>query len=90
MTNETENIILTRILAHFEKIAPGMVKESVESLSTDHPKIDYYDADFYLSKMEGTFDDVDEDTLRTVTLENIDAINAIFFKNYKNAKADNY
>lgn len=90
MTNETTNIILTRILAHFEKIAPGMVKESVESLSTDRPKIDYYDADFYLSKMEGAFDDVDEDTLRTVTQENIDAVNSIFFKNYKNAKADNY
>jgi len=90
MNNGTKNIILTRILAHFEKIAPGIVKEAVESLSTDHPKIDYYDADFYLSKMEGTFDDVDEDTLRTITLENIDAVNAIFFKHYKDAKADNY
>ena len=90
MNNETKNIILKRILTYFEKIAPGLVKESVESLSTDHPQIDYYDADFYLSKMEGTFDDVDENTLRTITLENIDAINTIFFKHYKDAKADNY
>ncbi len=90
MNISKNEIVLKRIVEHFEKIAPKIVKESVESLNTDHPMIDYYDIDFYLSKMEEAFDDVDEETLRKVTFENIEEINAIFLKYYKPAKADNY
>jgi pyrroloquinoline quinone (PQQ) biosynthesis protein C len=90
MNDEETNVILKRILAHFEEIAPKIVKESIDSLSTDHPVIDYYDIDYYMGKMEGAFDDVDEERLRTITFENIEAINAIFFKYYKEARADNY
>ncbi|UCH92284.1 MAG: hypothetical protein JSV88_18580 [Candidatus Aminicenantes bacterium] len=87
MSNNSEDIILKRILVHFENIAPKIVKESVESLSTDQPIIDYYDSDFYLKKMEGAFDDVEENKLRKIVFENIEEINAIFFKYYKTAKA---
>ena len=90
MNISKNEILLKRILEHFEKIAPKIVKDSVESLVTDHPMIDYYDIDFYLSKMEGTFDDVEEEILRKVTFENIEEINAIFLKYYKPAKANNY
>ncbi len=87
MTYDNDDIVLKRVLAHFERIAPQVVKESVESLSTDHPIIDYYDSDFYLEKLEGVFDDVEESKLRTIVFENIEEINAIFFKYYKSAKA---
>jgi hypothetical protein len=87
MSNNSDEVILKRILAHFEKIAPRIVKDSVESLATDHPIIDYYDSDFYLEKMEGAFDDVEENRLRKIVFENIEEINAIFFKYYKPAKA---
>jgi hypothetical protein len=84
--NYSDEAVLKRILAHFEEIAPRIVKESVDSLSTDHPIIDYYDYDFYLGKMEGAFDDVDENRLRKIVFENIETINAIFFKYYKDAR----
>jgi hypothetical protein len=87
MSNNSDEVILKRILAHFENIAPRIVKDSVESLATDHPIIDYYDSDFYLEKMEGAFDDVEENRLRKIVFENIEEINAIFFKYYKPAKA---
>jgi len=87
MSNDSDGIILKRVLAHFETIAPQIVNESVESLTTDHPIIDYYDSDFYLERMEGRFDDVDEARLRKMVFENIEEINAIFFKYYKVAKA---
>ena len=90
MNDEETNVILKRILAHFEEIAPKIVLESIESLSTDHPLIDYYDIDYYMGKMEGAFNDVDEERLRKITFENIEEINAVFFKYYKEAKADNY
>jgi hypothetical protein len=86
MSNNSDEVVLKRILAHFEKIAPRIVKDSVESLATDHPIIDYYDSDFYLEKMEGTFDDIEESRLRKIVFENIEEINAIFFKYYKTAK----
>jgi hypothetical protein len=84
--NQSNEVVLIRILAYFEKIAPGIVKESVESLSTDQPIIDYYDSDFYLGKMEGAFDDIDENRLRKIVFDNIEEINAIFYKNYKDAR----
>jgi hypothetical protein len=84
--NQSDEIILKRILAHFEKIAPRIVKDSVESLATDKPIIDYYDSDFYLGKMEGSFDDVDENRLRKIVFEHIEEINAVFFKYYKAAR----
>jgi hypothetical protein len=87
MSNNSDEVILKRILVHFEKIAPRLVKDSVESLATDQPIIDYYDSDFYLKKMEGVFDDVEENRLRKIVFENIEEINAIFFKYYKSAKA---
>lgn len=87
MSNNSENVILKRILAHFENIAPRVVKDSAASLATDQPIIDYYDSDFYLEKMEGAFDDVEESRLRKIVFENIEEINAIFFKYYKTAKA---
>ena len=90
MINVEYNIILKRIIDHFVGIAPNLVKTSVESLSTDKPKIDYYDVDFYLDKMKGAFDDVDEEKLKEVTFENLEEINAIFFMHYKNARANNY
>jgi len=86
MSNNSDEVILKRILAHFEKIAPGIVKDSAANLPTDHLIIDYYDSDFYLEKMEGTFDDVEESKLRKIVFENIEEINAIFFKYYKSAK----
>lgn len=86
MSNNSDEVILKRILAHFENIAPRIVKDSVESLATDHPIIDYYDSDFYLKKMEGAFDDVEESRLRKIVFENIEEINAIFFKYYKSVK----
>ena len=87
MSNDSDDIILKRVLAHFETIAPRIVDESVASLTTDHPIIDYYDSDFYLEKMEGQFDDVEEARLRKIVFEHIEEINAIFFKFYKTAKA---
>lgn len=86
MNNNSDEVVLKRILAHFEKIAPRIVNDTVESLSTDHPIIDYYDSDFYLEKMEGAFDDIEENKLRKIVFENIQEINAIFFKYYKTAK----
>jgi hypothetical protein len=86
MSNNSENNIKKRILAHFENIAPRIVKDSVDSLVTEQPIIDYYDSDFYLKKMEGAFDDVEESKLRKIVFENIEEINAIFFKYYKSAK----
>ena len=87
MSNYSEDVVLKRILAHFENIAPRIVKDSVESLATDQPIIDYYDSDFYLKKMEGAFDDIEENKLRKILFENIEEINSIFFKNYKSARA---
>jgi hypothetical protein len=87
MSNNSENVILKRILAHFENIAPRIVKDSAASLATDQPIIDYYDSDFYLKKMEGAFDDVEESKLRKIVFENIEEINTIFFENYKSTKA---
>ena len=84
--NQSDKAVLKRILAYFEKIAPRIVKESVESLSTDQPIIDYYDSDFYLGKMEGSFDDIDENRLRKIVFENIEEINTIFYKYYKDAR----
>lgn len=86
--NQSYEVVLIRILAYFEKIAPRIVKESVESLSTDQPIIDYYDSDFYLGKMEGAFDDIDENRLRKIVFENIEEINTIFYKNYKDARRE--
>jgi hypothetical protein len=87
MSNNSDEVILKRILAHFENIAPGIVKDSVDSLATTQPIIDYYDSDFYLEKMEGAFSDVEESRLRKIVFENIEEINAIFFKYYKTVKA---
>jgi len=87
MSNNSDAVVLKRILAHFEKIAPRIVEDSVESLATDQPIIDYYDSDFYLGKMEGAFDDIEENRLRKIVFEHIEEINAIFFKYYKIAKA---
>ncbi len=87
MSNNSDEIILKRILAHFENIAPRIIKDSVDSLATTQPIIDYYDSDFYLEKMEGTFSDVEESRLRKIVFENIEEINSIFFKHYKTAKA---
>lgn len=86
MTESKNNDLLKRILAYFETIAPGIVKESVDSQSTDKPIIDLYDVDFYLSKMAEEFEDIAEEKLREVTSEHIDEINAIFFKHFKRAK----
>lgn len=80
MSNDSNEVILKRILAHFKKIAPGIVKNSETSPVTDQPIIDYYDSDFYLEKMEGAFDDVEESRLRKIVFENIDEINAVFFR----------
>lgn len=90
MSKTEDLVLLNRILAHFERIAPKIVSDSVESLKSEHPMIDYYDIDYYLSKMENDFDDVDEDWLRRVTFENLEEINAVFFKYFKKARADNY
>lgn len=85
--NKKENKdILKRVLAYFEKIAPGIVKDSVASQSTDKPIIELYDIDFYMSKMKGVFDDIDETTLREITAEHLEEINAIFFNHFKKAK----
>jgi hypothetical protein len=80
MSNSSDDFLLKRVLAHFEHIAAKMVEVAGESLSTDHPPIDYYDSDFYLAKMEEAFGDVEENRLRKIVFENIDKINAIFFK----------
>jgi hypothetical protein len=87
MSNNSDDVVLKRILAHFEKVAPKVVKDSAASLTTDQPIIDYYDSDFYLEKMEGAFDDVEESKLRKIVFENIEEINTIYFKYYKSAKA---
>ncbi|MCP4149370.1 MAG: hypothetical protein GY757_16605 [bacterium] len=85
MTDQ-ENVILKRILDHFKIAAPKIVNESVESLSTDHPIIDLYDIDYYMDKMKGVFDDVEDALLRKVAFDNIEEINTIFFNLYKKAK----
>jgi flagellar motor component MotA len=87
MSNNSDDVVLKRILAHFENIAPRIVKDSALSLEADQPLIDHYDSDFYLEKMEGAFDDVEESKLRKIVFENIDQINAVFYKYYKTAKA---
>ena len=85
--NESEDKdILERILAHFERIAPDIVKESVDSLTTDKPIIDLYDIDFYMEKMAGLTGDIDEKKLREVATEHIEKINTIFLKYFKKAK----
>lgn len=78
--------IYKRIIDHFEKEAPGIVRESVASLATAHPNIDFYDEDFYLGHLQGDFTDIDKTTLRELVLEYIDEINAIFLKYYKTAR----
>jgi hypothetical protein len=83
--NQSDEAVLKRILAHFEKIAPRIVNESVRGLSTEQSIIDYYDSDFYLGKMEGAFDDIDENRLRRIVFENIEEINGIFYKQDKSA-----
>jgi hypothetical protein len=80
MSNNSDDVVLKRILAHFENIAPRIVKDSAANLATDQPIIDYYDSDFYLKKMEGAFDDIEESRLRKIVFENIEEINAIFFR----------
>ncbi|MGE5344198.1 MAG: hypothetical protein ACM3SY_22250 [Candidatus Omnitrophota bacterium] len=76
MTNkETDQVLLKLILGHFQKISPGIAREK-----TDGEPIRYYDSDFYLQKMEGFFDNVDESRLRRIVFEHIDEINAIFFE----------
>ncbi|MCP4214397.1 MAG: hypothetical protein GY765_07055 [bacterium] len=86
MNDPKDAEILKRILAHFEKIAPGMVEHSVASLSTAHPIIDVYDIDFYMEKMENALDDVDKEKLKEIAFEDIDRINDIFFKYFKTAR----
>ncbi len=87
---QNDNLLLNRIIDHFNKIAPVIVKESVSSLKTDHPIIDYYDVDFYLEKLDASFDNHDPEELKHILTENVEEINAIFFKNFKEARADNY
>lgn len=87
MSNNSNEVILKRILAHFENIASRIVKDSAVNLAEDQPLIDFYDSDFYLEKMEGAFDDVEENKLRKIVFENIDQINAVFYKYYKTTKA---
>ena len=86
MNKKENNDILKRVLAYFEKIAPGIVNDSVASQSTDKPIIELYDIDFYMSKMKGVFDDIDDTTLREITAEHLEEINAIFFNQFKKAK----
>ena len=86
MADNNKQALFERIIEFFEKVAPVIVVESVASLATDHPKIDLYDEDFYLENMKGSFDDIDETTLRETLTENIEAINEIFFEHYKKVK----
>ena len=86
MNPEQKEALLTRILEHFETIAPVIVKESVQSLATDHPLIDLYDADYYLEKARGAFDDVDDSDLQSMISEYSEQIDDIFFKLYKTAR----
>lgn len=88
MSQAEEKKILDRLAAHFERVAPLIVRESVKSLKTDKPIIDYYDIDFYLSKLEGAFGDLNGELLREVISNNIDTINEIFLKNYRNARVE--
>ena len=83
---EEHNEILARILAHFEKIAPGIVSDSVEVLSSGKPHVDLYDSDFYMEKLSGACDDVPAHELKKVLEENVDKVNDIFFKYYKEVK----
>lgn len=86
MNESQKKDILKRVIGYFEEIAPGIVKDSVDSLATDKPIVDLYDVDFYMSKMAGKFNDIAEETLREVTAEHTEEINAIFFKYFKEAK----
>ncbi len=78
--------IAKRILNHFKKIAPRIVNESSGNISPENPFINCYDADSYMEKMEGAFDDIDEKKLRGILFEHIEEINAIFFAHNKNAR----
>lgn len=84
----SEQDIPKRVLAFFEKSAPEIVKKSVDSLSTNKPIIDLYDADFYLEKAEAAFTDMDKKTLEKIINEHIDEINAIFLECFKDAKIE--
>lgn len=86
MDKNEKQLLLKRILDYFETIAPAIVQESVKSLVTAHPIIELYDEDFYLEKMSGSFDDVDESKLQQTVSDNIDLIDDIFFKNYRTAR----
>ena len=86
MKESNDKDILERVLVHFEQVAPGIVNESVDSLNTDKPIIDLYDIDFYMDKMAGLFEDINEKKLRKVVDGHIEEINAIFFKHFKKAK----
>ena len=71
------------MLTRFEEIAPKIVKESADSISTDHPIIDYYDENFYFEKIEGFFWDVNKNTLKKIITDYKEQIDDIFLKNYK-------
>ncbi|MCK4765172.1 MAG: hypothetical protein KAW12_23435 [Candidatus Aminicenantes bacterium] len=79
-------VLVKKVLAFFEKSAPVIVKESVDSLSTNKPIIDLYDGDFYLEKAAGAFAAIDKETLETIINEHIDEIDAIFLECFKEAK----
>jgi hypothetical protein len=83
MKESKDKDILERVLAHFEQVAPAIVKESVDSLTTDKPIIDLFDIDYYMDKMTGLFAGIDEEKLREVAAEHIEEINAIFLKHFK-------
>lgn len=83
---EEKEIILKRILNHFEKIAPEIVKESANSITTEHPIIEFYDEDYYYEKTEGFFDDVDKNTLKKIIVDHKDKIDDIFLSYYKKVK----
>lgn len=84
----SEQEIPKKILAFFEKSAPEIVKISVDSLSTDKPIIDLYDADFYLEKAEGAFEGIDKKTLEKTINDHLDEINALFLECFKKAKIE--
>jgi len=86
MDKKQEEILLERIIDYFEQIAPQIVDESVASLATDHPIIDYYDTDFYIGKMAGHFDDIEESYLQKFVTDHIADINSVFFQYYQNAR----
>lgn len=70
-------------MGYFKKIAPGIVNESIERSTTNNPRIDLYDEDFYLNQIKGHFFETDLQEIIDIIKEHKLKIDQIFLEQYK-------